>query len=53
MKMNITNLISVSYEFVNISVEVDNEKVFFDGGIIPLLFPLIDSSDINVWQHST
>jgi hypothetical protein len=44
-------MISVLNAFVNITVEVENEKVVFDGGIIPLLLPLVDSSDTNVWKN--
>jgi hypothetical protein len=37
------SLVSIS------SLEGDeNRKILFDGGIIPLLFPLVDSSDMNV-----
>jgi hypothetical protein len=45
-------MISVLKAFVNISVEVDNEKVVLDGGIITLLLPLVNSSYTNVWKYT-
>jgi hypothetical protein len=44
-------MISVLNTFVNISLG-DNEKVVLNGGIIPLLLPLVDSSDTNVWKKT-
>jgi hypothetical protein len=41
-------MMSVLNTFINISLGDDNEKILFDGGIIPLLLPLINSSDTNV-----
>jgi hypothetical protein len=29
----------------------ENNKIFLDGEIIPLLLPLVDSSDTNVWKN--
>jgi hypothetical protein len=37
----------------NITVEGDeNRKILLDGGIIPLLLPLVNSSDTNVRQRT-
>jgi hypothetical protein len=44
-------MINVLNAFVNISL-CDNEKVLLDGGIIPLLLPLVNSSDTNVWKKT-
>jgi hypothetical protein len=42
-------MVSVLSTFLNISVEVDeNKKVLLEGGIIPLLLPLVNSPDTNV-----
>jgi hypothetical protein len=30
----------------------ENIKILFDGGIIPLLLPLVDSSVTNVWKKT-
>jgi hypothetical protein len=45
-------MISVLNGFVNITQGDDNEKVVFDGGIIPLLLPLVNSSDTNVCEKT-
>jgi hypothetical protein len=45
-------MISVLKAFVNITLGDDNEKVLLDGGIIPLLPPLLNSSDTNVWKKA-
>jgi hypothetical protein len=44
-------MISVLNAFVSISTG-DNIKVLFDNGIIPLLLPLVNSSDANVWKKA-
>jgi hypothetical protein len=41
-------MLSVINAFVNISLENDNGKILLDGGIIPLLLPLVNFSDTNV-----
>jgi hypothetical protein len=46
-------MISVLGALINITLGVDeNKKVVLDGEIIPLLFPLVNSSDTNVWQDT-
>jgi hypothetical protein len=45
-------MISVLKAFVNITLRVDNKKALLDGGIIPSLLPLVNSSDTNVWQDT-
>jgi hypothetical protein len=46
-------MISVLYALINITVEVDeNRKFVINDGIIPLLLPLVNSSDTNVWQRT-
>jgi hypothetical protein len=47
-------MICVLNTLVNITVgrSYRNKKFFFDGGIIPLLLPLVDSSDTNVWKKT-
>jgi hypothetical protein len=44
-------MISVLKAFVNISTG-DNKKVLFDGGMIPLLLPLVNSSDTNLLKKT-
>jgi hypothetical protein len=46
-------MISVLNALVNITLGGDeNRKILFDGGIIPLLLPLVNSSDTIVWQRT-
>jgi hypothetical protein len=44
-------LISALNALINISMG-DNEKFLLDGGAIPLLLSLVDSSDTNVWKNA-
>jgi hypothetical protein len=44
---------SVLHAFFNVTVGVDeNKKTLLDGGIIPLLLPLVDSSNTNIWEKT-
>jgi isocitrate dehydrogenase kinase/phosphatase len=46
-------MISVLNALINITVgSYGNTKVLFDSGIIPLLLPLVISSDTNVWKKT-
>jgi hypothetical protein len=46
-------MVSVLFAFVNITFVVDeNKKVVLDSGIIPLLLPLVSSSDTNVCKKT-
>jgi hypothetical protein len=45
-------MISVLKAFLSISLIDENDKTLFDIGIIPLLLPLVNSSDTNVWQRT-
>jgi hypothetical protein len=46
-------MISVLNSFAKITLEGDkNLKALFDGGITPLLLPLVNSSDTCLEKHS-